>query len=537
MTFRTGCAAVLVALAAWSLEAGPWPTKGHDDRRTGQSSVAGPPSAALVQSVALDQEIAINMPVTIDGHGHVFVGTWGAVHDPGTADRTLWDKYDGKVYAFDLRMRPAWSQPFPGDPVPYCYSYDSRPGTLLFCPAGGTLNGYNGTDEGVIASSSDGSTLYVGRGDGKLYAIDPATGQEKWSFRTFNPMDPNDPEGGGEVIAGPLAANDGTVYFTTVGIGSWETSAVYAVTADGHLRWRYPSTAKSAPNTFWAAPALSPDGKTLYVGGGWGPTADHWDTSVPGRLYAFDVTSSDETGDQRLEWTHDPVDPGQSSTPTIWTTVLAVGSDGTIYGAGPEYAPSGNSAVLFAVHDEGDHATSAWSHVVGLDPGNATVSVGLALREVGGVTRRIYADSGNVFNTLFGQYKSGGKLYAIDPATGASLWASPFDPLQHGGFGAMTGIAIDRNGVVYTGVSGQRDGGRVYAISPDGSSLWSYAVGGLLEWSHPVLGPDGSLWFGETRRCSNAYFPIEDGACNGVDISPRLYVIHARAPRERGVRR
>lgn len=39
--------------------------------------------------------------------------------------------------------------------------------------------------------------LYVGRGDGKLYAIDENTGEIRWRYVTFNPDDPGDPDGGG----------------------------------------------------------------------------------------------------------------------------------------------------------------------------------------------------------------------------------------------------------------------------------------------------------------------------------------------------
>ncbi len=502
-----------------------WTTKGADVRRTGQAGVVGPSSPVGLRSVALPQEQAVNMPPAVSRDGTVYVGTWGITRDEGAADRSGWNKFDGKLFALSSDLKPAWEEPFSGDLVPYCYHYATRPETPLFCPQGGTLNGYNGTVEGTPAFSADESVLYVGRGDGKLYALDPVDGSELWSFRTFNPEDPDDPEGGGEIVAGILVGPEGNLYFATLGAGEYETNAVYAVDAEGELLWRYPSTEGSWNNIFLAAPALSPDGQTLYVGGAWGPTADEWDIEVPGAILAFDLAARGGTGDERLKWRHFPINEGEPWRPTVWTTTLAVGSDGTVYGAGAQREIFGFSAVLFALTDASDHAQPAWEEMVYLDRGRATVVIGLALREVGGVTRRVYAASGNVYFSLGLRYTPGGKLYALDPQTGATQWDEPFDPESHGTPGSMTGIALGADGVIYTGVSGETDGGRVFAVQEDGSLLWQQEVGGLLEWSHPVLGPAGNLYFADTRRCVGAFLPPESGSCDGVDITPHLYAI------------
>jgi outer membrane protein assembly factor BamB len=65
-------------------------------------------------------------------------------------------------------------------------------------------------------------TVYVGSGDGNIYAIDAASGALRWKFRTGN-----------VVHASPAVAND-TVY-----IGSWDTF-FYALNAkSGQERWRF----------------------------------------------------------------------------------------------------------------------------------------------------------------------------------------------------------------------------------------------------------------------------------------------------------
>jgi hypothetical protein len=99
------------------------------------------------------------------------------------------------------------------------------------------------------------------------------------------------------------------------------------------------------------------------------------------------------------------------------------------------------------------------------------------------------------------------------------------------------GIAIDADGVVYTGASGKSQGGRVFAIRNDGSLLWQHTLGGLLEWAHPVLGPEGDLYVAETRRCVWMAFPVESGSCNTFNVDPRLYAVRTETARRRTVRK
>jgi len=502
-----------------------WPTKCHDARRTCQSEATGARSSSRVARFTAPQGQAVNMPATVGSDGRVFFGTWGVVRSHGASQQTAWDKFDGKVYAVRPNApnaTPAWSQPFPGRRVPYCATFGNR--SSSGCPPGSFLNWSNGTVEGTAAFNARQTTLYVGRGDGRLYALRAADGAEQWAFSTFNPEAPGDPDGGGEIVGGPVVGPDGTIYFATLNAGPYESNAVYAVTPRGRLKWRYPQASKGRETIFLAAPALSPDGRTLYVGGGWGPTVENYgDRSVQGSVLAFDVAASGRTGDERLKWELRPAYEREPGAPTIWVTGLAVGSDGTVFALGSSPVGAG-TAVLFALRDRDTAAEYAWPQPVDLDRGRAAVALGLALREVGGVTTRVYASSGNVYG--FGGYRRGGKLYALDPGTGSPLWTVPFDPEAHGGRGSMTGIALDAGGVIYTGVSGERSGGRVFAIREDGHLLWQFQLSGLLEWAQPVLGPEGNVYVADTRRCLFNFLPIESGGCLGVSPDPRLYVIY-----------
>jgi len=511
---RTAVALAVGFAVPSTATAGGWPAEGRDSRNTCQSDVLGPRDASDVSTYPVTEGVSINIPATVADAGTVYFGTWGVLRNNGTEDRTQWHKYDGKVYALDPELTPAWAQPYPGHLVPYCYEYDGRSDPVQ-CPDGGAANYYNGTVEGTAALSEDQSVLYVGRGDGKVYALDPNTGEELWVFTTFNPQDPADPMGGGQVMQGPTVGPDGTVYVTTVGTSEHETNALYALSPGGQLLWRYPSEGASADNVFLAPPALAPDGATLYLAAGWGPRMSDWDVDVPGAIHAFDATAGPATGDERLRWTYLPVNEGEWWNPTVWTTALAVGSDGTLYAAGPEWTLGGGTAVAFALRDLGDHAELVWDEYVDLDRDRAVMANALALREENGVTTRVYAGSGNVPNPLTMAYPEGGKLYALDPATGAPAWNQPFDPEQHGSGGTVQGLAIDRDGVVYTSVSGTTDGGRVFALEPDGSVIWTHDAGDLLEWSTPVLGPQGTLYFAESSRDLCFLQPIETGACDG----------------------
>lgn len=75
----------------------------------------------------------------------------------------------------------------------------------------------------------------------------------------------------------------------------------------------------------------------------------------------------------------------------------------------------------------------------------------------------------------------------------------------------------------------------MFAIGEDGSLLWQVETGGLVEWAHPVIGPDGTIYVADTRRCPWTFLPIESGACDAWNVTPALYAISGPA-RRRSVR-
>lgn len=225
----------LAALATAGRAEEYWPMWGGNAQRTHQSTEVGPtaaPTAANVVRRDLGCELSVNTAATIDSAGNLFFGTWGAVRTDGAVptDITHWTKFDGRVHGLTRDLGAELWPAFDPSPVPLCYSYDGREEPT--CGPGSHLNGFNGTVEAAPALGPDG-VLYVGRGYGNLYAIDPVQGHVLWSFRTFNPVDPVDPEGGGPIVTPPLV-HDGVVCFATwvpsdIDNAQWETNAIYGV--------------------------------------------------------------------------------------------------------------------------------------------------------------------------------------------------------------------------------------------------------------------------------------------------------------------
>jgi parallel beta-helix repeat protein len=152
-----------------------------------------------------------------------------------------------------------------------------------------------------------GSQLYIGSENGKLYALDPATGRLQWAFATDSP-----------IRSSPTIGLDGTVY-----VASFYGSLYAIEPISGSLKWAlYDFT-----DRINSSPAIGPDG-TIYVG------------SSDGKLYAINPNGT-------LKWTY------ETAVGEPITSSPAISSSGVIY-----FGTWGFGHGIYAVNPDG---TLKWS--------------------------------------------------------------------------------------------------------------------------------------------------------------------------------
>ncbi|MDO8544934.1 MAG: PQQ-binding-like beta-propeller repeat protein [Opitutaceae bacterium] len=244
------------------------------------------------------------------------------------------------------------------------------------------------------AISADGTTVYVGCWDGKLYAFAAKDGMPRWTHATG---------ASNYIVSSPAIGADGTIY---VGAGDLRTegaqdSGLYAIAPNGTLRWR-----KTTGTWVESSPAIAANG-TIYFG------------SVDQNVYALNPDGTEK-------WKFGASSP-------IWASP-AIGPDGTVYiGAfdGKLYAlsPDGGEKWVYATG-----GSIYGAPAIGAD---GTIYIGSADFQLHAINpdksvRWTYAVGGPVLSTpavradgsiVFGadDDRSGG-IHCVD-ANGAKVWA------------------------------------------------------------------------------------------------------------------
>ena len=325
--------------------------------------------------------------------------------------------------------------------------------------------------EGMVQSSAalDGGTLYLGSGDGKLYAIEALTGRERWRFPT------------GRAISSTPAVARGLVFFGSRDNVFWAVDA-----RSGTQRWRL-ETGPDRPlpwgfetgDLYTSSPAYA-DG-VVYFGSG------------DGRVYAVDAGSGE------VRWRFATGGRVRSSPAVVEGRIFVGSADGTLHALD---ARTGREVWRFDTEGHGLE-----SGKFGFDRRTIQSSAAVA----GG---RVYFGSRDGF------------LYAVDAATGRLAWR-----VDHRMSWVNTSPAV-ADGVVYAGSSDERflqavdartgrelwrlaterpvwsspavaggmvyvgDGsGTVYAVDrASGRERWRYKAGRRV-FSSPVIG-DGLLYLG-----------------------------------------
>jgi outer membrane protein assembly factor BamB len=222
------------------------------------------------------------------------------------------------------------------------------------------------TEGDVIGSPTVlGQTVYVGSGDGRMYALDRATGTRTWVFDAGNP------------IPSSAAVGGGAVYFGT------RDGAFFAVdAASGKQRWKFATGALMAwpwghesGDVYTSSPAFV-DG-TVFFGAG------------DGRVYAVDAATGKE------KW-HGQTGGRVRTSPAVDATQVYAGSgDGRVYAF--------------------DRATGAqkWKF--------ETEGVKLFSGDFGYDRRTVQSSPAVANGTVFIGARDGW-IYAIDAATGKERW-------------------------------------------------------------------------------------------------------------------
>jgi Serine/threonine protein kinase len=292
---------------------------------------------------------------------------------------------------------------------------------------------YPTTDSVTSSPAVVGGTVYIGSNDGKVYALEIATGSVRWTYRT------------GGVVGSSPAVVDGTVY-----IGS-NDGRVYALDATtGAPRWAY-----STGGMVFGSPSVV--GGTVFIG-----SKDH-------KVYALEAT----TGAPRWAYT---TGDGVSSRPAVVEGTVYIGSnDGRVYALDattgtPRWAYTTDDCVSSspAVVDGTVYIGSADEKVYALDAGT-------------GATRWTYTTGGYVLSSpavVDGTVYIGsddGKVYALDAVTGTRRWAF------RTGSGVHSSPAVV-DGTVYLGSSDWK----VYALGAVGTRRWTFHA--ALRWTYPTGG-------------------------------------------------
>ena len=210
--------------------------------------------------------------------------------------------YNGKIYAFNssslatrwVYPREDYLQPIAGGLLVaqgkvYFGCSDGRVYALDAATGDRQWESFKTGDKIWSTPVIDGDTLFIGSFDKKLYALNAADGSKKWEFETE-----------GAIVSTPL------VYDNTVYIGSFDRYLYAVDTTDGSLRWKF-----MGENWFWAKPVAY--NNTVYAG------------SLDGKVYALDVRNGDKVAEFSLE------SPISSSLVMVNSSIIFASRTGVIY--------------------------------------------------------------------------------------------------------------------------------------------------------------------------------------------------------------
>ncbi|GAB3314019.1 PQQ-binding-like beta-propeller repeat protein [Haloplanus salinarum] len=299
-------------------------------------------------------------------------------------------------------------------------------------------------------------TVYVGRGNSNLYALDADSGEERWRFET------------GDAVNSPPAVVDGTVY-----VGS-DDANLYALDADsGEERWRF-----ETGDGVFSSPAVV-DG-TVYVG------------SDDANLYALDTGSGEE------RWRFEAGNAVNSSPAVVDGTVYVGSADTNLYAldatSGEERWRFGTEGVVLsspAVADGAVYFGSLNGTLYALDATSGEERWQL------GMESTVIASPAVADGTVYvGRISPENSVYAVDAASGEIRWRSLDGQVR------SSPAVVD--GTVHVGIRNGDTG--VYALdAASGEERWRFETEGSVRSSPAVAG--GRVYFGS----DDAVYALSEG--------------------------
>jgi outer membrane protein assembly factor BamB len=291
------------------------------------------------------------------------------------------------------------------------YAVDSGGNVKWTFPTGDAVNSSPDVYNGVV---------YFGSNDHKVYAVNATTGSEVWEFAT-----------GDAVYSSPLATS------TLVYVGSNDANFYALDTATGARKWYVPATGPVQ------SPAVPPTGGAFFT------TLNH-------EVYRVD----DTTGD--FQWRF--LTGGEN------LASPAIGADGTVY------VPS-DDGILYAL--DGNTGQPRWTFSSGNSVGNSSSAAAVFWGTPS--NDRIFFGNSNGF-------------FAVDAGTQAALWTNT----EWAGGGYVSSPAVVRQGVLYAGsFTGADVTSRLAAAdTATGALKWTFLATGLF--SSPAVGPDGKVYVGNS---------------------------------------
>jgi len=323
------------------------------------------------------------------------------------------------------------------------------------------------TDGDVVSSPTVlGQVVYVGSGDGHLYALDRATGTRKWVFDAHNPIFSSPAVGGGAVFFG---TRDGQYFAVDAATGKQR----WAFTTGRLLAWPW---GHESGDVYTSSPAF--DQGTVFFGAG------------DGRVYAVNAATGKE------KW-HAQTEGRVRASPAVDAPRVYVGSaDGRVYAF-----DRATGALKWKFETEGVRLNSGDSgfdrRTVQASPAvaNGTVFVGArdgwiyALDAERGTEKWRFDHKVSWINTspaidqgvVYAGSSDAQFVQALDASTGKELWRT------------KTGVTWSSPAVTGTMIYVGDGAGRVNAIDrKSGTLLWSFRTASTV-YSSPT--PSGDLVF------------------------------------------